>query len=70
MVEAISAVYDPQIKLSVLRRRQRSGTPIAQWGNVDGIVNLMRPRAQEPDTVLSVEDAAALTDAMQHDDSG
>jgi hypothetical protein len=38
MVEAISAVYGSQIKLSVLRRRQRSGTPIARWGNVDNSV--------------------------------
>ncbi len=41
MVEAISAVYGPQVKPSVSRRRQAPsvyddpGTPIAQWGNAD-----------------------------------
>jgi hypothetical protein len=36
MVEAISALYGSQIKLSVLRRGDSDpGTPIAQWGFVD-----------------------------------
>jgi hypothetical protein len=48
MVEAISAVYGPQVKPSVSRRRQAPsmyddpGTPIAQWGNADNSVMLYR----------------------------
>ena len=48
MVEAISAVYGPQVKPSVSRRRQAPsvyddpGTPIAQWGNADNSVRSYR----------------------------
>ena len=48
MVEAISAVYGPQVKPSVSRRRQAPsvyddpGAPIAQWGNPDNSVMLYR----------------------------
>ena len=48
MVEAISAVYGPQVKPSVSRRQQAPpvyddpGTPIAQWGNADNSVMLYR----------------------------
>jgi hypothetical protein len=48
MVEAISAVYGPQSKPSVSRRRQTPflyddpGTPVAQWGNADNSVILYR----------------------------
>jgi hypothetical protein len=48
MVEAISAVYGPQVKPSVSRRRQTAsvyddaGTPIGQWGNVNNSVMLYR----------------------------
>jgi hypothetical protein len=48
MVEAISAVYGPQVNPSVSRRRQPpsvyddAGTPIGQWGNVNNSVTLYR----------------------------
>ena len=48
MVEAISAVYGPQVKPSVSRKRQAasvyddSGTPLAEWGNADNSVMLYR----------------------------
>jgi hypothetical protein len=71
MVEAISAVYDPQVKPSVSRRRQGPsvcddpGTPIAQWGNADNSVMLYRlsSYATSLRLVVTAEPIAALARA-------
>jgi hypothetical protein len=68
MVEAISAVYGPQVKPSVSRRRQTPsayddpGTPIAQWGNVDNSVMLYRLSSYATSfrLVVTAEPIAAL----------
>ena len=75
MVEAISAVYGPQVKPSVSRRRQapsvydNPGTSVAQWGNADNSVMLYRlsSSATSFKLVVTAEPIAALarTDAAR-----
>lgn len=75
MVEAISAVYGPQVKPSVSRRRQAPsvyddpGTSVAQWGNADNSVMLYRlsSYATSFKLVVTAEPIAALarTDAAR-----
>ena len=68
MVEAISAVYGPQVKPSVSRRRQAPsvyddpGAPIAQWGNADNSVMLYRLSSYATSfrLVVTAEPIAAL----------
>src|SRR3990167_6552052 len=68
MVEAISAVYGPQLKPSVSRRREAPsvyddpGTPIAQWGNADNSVMLYRLSSYATSfrLVVTAEPIAAL----------
>ena len=68
MVEAISAVYGPQVTLAVSRRGQTSsiyddpGTPVAQWGNVDNSVILYRVSSYATSfrLVVTAEPIAAL----------
>ena len=68
MVEAISAVYGPQVKPSVSRRRQAPSLyddpiPIAQWGNADNSVKLYRLSwyATDSGLIVTAEPIAALT---------
>jgi hypothetical protein len=68
MVEAISAVYGPQVKPAVSRRRQTPsmhddpGTLLAQWGNVDNSVMLYRLSSYATSfrLVVAAEPIAAL----------
>jgi hypothetical protein len=68
MVEAISAVYGPQGKPSVSRKRPAPsldddpGTPIAQWGNADNSVMLYRLSSYATSfrLVVTAEPIAAL----------
>ena len=67
MVEAISAIYGPQVKPSVSRRQQAppvydDPTPIAQWGNADNSVMLYRLSSYATSfrLVVTAEPVAAL----------